>query len=57
VIRIDHGRAYDAVDMWIARISSSSAALLRVRIIPLARNPDAAQRHKARAEFPPASVR
>ncbi|CAI9009877.1 DUF1534 domain-containing protein [Burkholderia ambifaria] len=43
--------------MWIARISSSSAALLRVRIIPLARNPAATQRHNARAEFPPASVR
>ncbi|MDN7926997.1 hypothetical protein [Burkholderia vietnamiensis] len=44
------------MDMWIARTSSSSAALLRARIIALTRNPAAGQRNAARAEFPLVSV-
>ncbi|MBR8186530.1 hypothetical protein J2785_007025 [Burkholderia ambifaria] len=56
MISIDHGRASDTVDMWIARISSSSAALLRARIIPLTRNPATGQRNAARAGFPLAVV-
>ncbi|ERJ36196.1 hypothetical protein L810_0729 [Burkholderia sp. AU4i] len=38
--------------MWIARISSSSVALRRARIIPLTRNPATGQRNAARAGFP-----
>ncbi|MGU8077290.1 hypothetical protein [Burkholderia pyrrocinia] len=49
MIFIDHGRAFGTVDMWIARISSSSAALPRARIIPLTRNPATGQRNNARA--------
>lgn len=39
VIGADHGRSVGTVDMWIARISASSAAPSRVRISMLARHP------------------
>ncbi|KIP17213.1 hypothetical protein KY49_6786 [Burkholderia sp. MSHR3999] len=39
VISADHGRPVGTVDMWIARISASSAAPSRVRISMLARHP------------------